>query len=318
MVLKEGMIMFLSLLLIQQISKMFIMIFIGFLVIKIKIMRESESKSLSTLILYVITPCAIINSFQIELTEDKLYGLALAGFTALIVNVLYIILTHILSKLFSLTSIEKASIIYSNAGNLIIPLVSSILGEEWVLYTAGYIVVQTILLWTHANSLVSGIKSFSLKKIFLNINIIAIIIGFTLFITEIELPFVLNQAISSIAAMIGPLAMFIIGMLIGEIDLEKMFKNKKIYFICFFRLLLLPLIIVFMLVFSGLLNLHKDASQIFVITLLAASAPCAATITQFAQVYDKDANYASMINVVSVILCIITMPLIIMTYQLLI
>ena len=50
--------------------------------------------------------------------------------------------------------------IYSNSGNLIRPLGGAILGKEWVLYTSGYMVIQTILLWTHAKSLVCNEKNY--------------------------------------------------------------------------------------------------------------------------------------------------------------
>ena len=78
-----------------------------------------------------------------------------------------------------------------------------------------------------------------------------------------------------------------------------------------------PLIIVFLFKLSGLTNLSKDAIQIFLITILAASAPAAATITQFAQLYNKHPGYASVMNVMSVIFSIITMPLMVMIYQIL-
>lgn len=308
----------LSLLLIQQILKMFIMIVFGYLIVKSKIMKEEESKALSTITLYIVTPCAIISSFQIELTADKLNGLLLAGLGAIIVHIIYFILAGILKNVLHLTSIEEASIIYSNAGNLIIPLVSSILGEDWVLYTSGYMVVQTILLWTHAKAVVSGEKDFSIKKIIFNVNIIAIVIGLVLFLTGIRLPSVLQQAIDSVSLTIGPLAMFVIGMLIGNMNFKNIFSDKRTYMICFLRLIVLPLAVVIVLALSGLTMLHKDASQIFIITILAASAPTAATITQFAQIYNKHPGYASVINVMSVIFCIITMPLMIMIYQLLI
>ena len=77
------------------------------------------------------------------------------------------------------------------------------------------------------------------------------------------------------------------------------------------------LIIVFLFKLSGLTNLSKDAIQIFLITILAASAPAAATITQFAQLYNKHPGYASVMNVMSVIFSIITMPLMVMIYQIL-
>lgn len=315
---KRVKIMELSLLLMQQILKMFIMIIFGYLIVKTKVMKSSESKSISTIILYIVAPCAIINSFQIELTQDKLKGLLLAGLAAVIVHIVYFVLAEVFTKVFHLTQIEKASIIYSNSGNLIIPLVSSILGSEWVLYSSGYMVVQTILLWTHAKCLVSGEKGFSLDKIIKNINIIAIVVGIILFLTGIKLPNVLQQSVDSVAATIGPLAMFVIGMLIGDMSFENIFSDKRTYLICFLRLFVLPIVVVFVLAFSGLSYLHKDASTIFIITILAASAPVAATITQFAQLYDKHPGYASVINAMSVIFCIISMPLMIMIYQLLI
>lgn len=308
----------LTILLIQQILKMFIMMFFGYIIVKSKIMKAEESKSLSTIILYIVAPCAIISSFQIELTQDKLNGLLLAGLAAIIVHIVYFILAEIFTKIFHLTHIEKASVIYSNSGNLIIPLVSSILGSEWVLYASGYMVVQTILLWTHAKKLVSGEKEISISKIIKNVNIIAIFIGLILFLTGIKLPSVIKQSIDGVSATIGPLAMFVIGMLIGNMNFSNIFSDKRTYLICFLRLVVLPLSIILVLVFSGLMNLHNDASQIFIITILAASAPVAATITQFAQLYNKHPGYASVINVMSVIFCLITMPLMIMIYQLLI
>lgn len=51
------------------------------------------------------------------------------------------------------------------------------------------------------------------------------------------------------------------------------------------------------------------------VVLLCTSAPVATMITQMAQIYDKDARYASVINVMSVIFCIATMPLMIMLYE---
>ena len=55
---------------------------------------------------------------------------------------------------------------------------------------------------------------------------------------------------------------------------------------------------------------------IVVVSLLATCTPSASTITQMAQIYGKDADYASAINVVTTLLCIFTMPLMVALYQL--
>ena len=307
----------LSLLLIQQICQLFIMIFFGYLLVKTKTLSTEDSKVLSKLLLFVISPCAIITSFTIEYTPDKLMGLGISFLGAFIVHLIFIPLTELLTKIFGFAPIEKATLIYSNSGNLIIPLVGAILGKEWVLYTSGYMVIQTILLWTHAKNLVFNEKKYDLKKIFLNINVIAIAIGLCIFFTQIQMPSILLATIDKVGSMMGSIAMIVIGMLIGEMDLKSIFEEKRTYLICFMRLIVYPLIIIIILKISGLTQLTAEASQILLITLLASSAPAAATITQFAQLYNKHPGYASIMNVMSVIFSIITMPLMVMIYQIL-
>ena len=306
----------LSLLLMQQILQLFIMIFFGFLLVKTKTLTTDDSKIISMLVLFVASPCVILTSFSIEFTPDKLIDLGLAFLGAIIVHLIYIPLTQLVAKIFGFAPIEKATIIYSNSGNLIIPLVGAILGKEWVLYTSGYMVVQTILLWTHAKSLVYNGKNYDLKKIFLNINVIAIIVGICLFLFQIQLPSLVLSTFDTVGGMLGPLAMIVIGMLIGEMNLKNIFSEKRTYLISLMRLVVYPLIIITVFKLSGLVTLTSDASQIFLITVLAASAPAAATITQFAQLYNKHPGYASVMNIMTVFFSAITMPLMVIIYQL--
>ena len=87
------------------------------------------------------------------------------------------------------------SIMYPNCGNLILPLVSIVLGNEMVFYCSGYMIVQTILLWTHCKFIISEDTHFDLKKILLNINMIAIAAGIIMFFLQIKLPTMFQSAI---------------------------------------------------------------------------------------------------------------------------
>lgn len=307
----------LSLLLMQQICQLFLMIFFGFLLVRKKLLKSEDSKVISMIILYVASPCAILNSFMIEFTQDKFIGLGIAFLGAIFVHVIFIPLANLIARVTGFTPIEKATLIYSNSGNLIIPLVGAILGKEWVLYTSGYIVVQTILLWTHAKNLVCNEKTYDFKKIFFNINILAIITGICLFVFQIQLPDIIVGTMDTVGGMIGALAMIVIGMLIGDMNLIDIFREKRTYLIALMRLIVFPLIVVVIFKFTGLTHLTNDANQILLITTLAASAPPAAMITQFAQLYNKHPGYASIMNVMGVMFSILTMPFIIMIYQIL-
>lgn len=308
----------LSLSLMKQIVAMFIMIIVGFILIRKKICRIDDSKMLSALVLYVSTPCAIINSFQIECTPEKTKGFILSLVAALIVHLIYITMSFLLGKIFHFNSIEKASVIYSNCGNLILPLVQVVLGQKMVFYASGYMIVQTILLWTHCKFLISEDTRFDVKKILLNINIISIIIGIILFLTQLHIPVPIQSAMTSMGNLMGPLSMFVIGMLLAKMDLKAVFTKRRAYLICFFRLILLPAIVLLVFVYSGLAKTVNGGSQILLISFLAACAPCASTVTQFAQIYDNNPGAASLLNALSVILCVVTMPIMIMIYNILI
>lgn len=305
----------LSLLLAQQILGLFLIVLIGYVIVKGHLFKTEDSKVISKVVLYIVCPCTIINAFQIELTQEKLMGLILSFIGAIIVHLLYLPLTKVLAHFFHLMPIEKATLIYSNAGNLVIPLVGAILGEEWVLYTSGYIVVQTILMWTHGKNLVCNEKHYDWKKILGNINVISIMIGIMMFLLRIQLPSLFQDTIGDIGSMVGPLSMLVIGMLLGQMDLRSIFETKRTYLICLLRLIVYPLLAILVFRLIGLASFHQDAQQILLITTLGASAPAAATITQFAQLYDKHPGYASVMNVMSVIFCIATMPLMVYIYQ---
>ena len=300
----------LSILLAEQIIALFLMVILGFLLVKIHLLKVDDSDVLSKLVVFVFSPCVLIQSFtHTHFSISTLSGLLLAIFGAAIVHVIYIALSKLGERFLGLNNIEKASLIYSNAGNLIIPLVSATLGDEWVFYSCAYIIVSTFLFWSHGKSVICEETKIELKKVITNPNIIAIILGLIFFLTGFRLPSILDSCTASLGNMIGPASMLVIGMVIAEMDLKRIFTNRRAYMVCFGRLVLYPLITILVFCFSGILTLHEQASHILLVTLLAASAPCAANVTQSAQIYHKDAVYASSINVITVVFCMITMPI---------
>lgn len=221
----------LSLLLAEQILAMFFIMAVGFLVVKIGLFQEADGKVISNLVVYICSPCIIVDSFQIEMTDDKVKGLLLAVIAAIFVHIIMLAGTWLFDRLFHFNSIEKASIIYTNAGYLIIPLVGAVLGSEWVFYTTAFIIVQTVLMWTHCISLISETAQTDYKKILLNPNIIAMLIGLVLFLFRIQLPNVIATCVSGFGNMITPASMLVIGMAIGNVDLKWVFKQKRPYLI---------------------------------------------------------------------------------------
>ena len=301
--------------LINKIVSLALIMALGFVLVKLRFLQPEDSKSLSRITMYLIMPCVSISAFQVEFTPDVRNGLLLAVGAAVVIHVMLLLLNGILKRLLHLNPLEQVSVIYSNAGNLIIPLVTAILGPEWVIYTSGFSVVQMFLLWSHGKSIVCEEKSFDLKKVLLSINMISIYVGVALLLLGIRLPALIKDTMDSVGSMIGPAAMMVTGMLIGGMDVRRIFARRRVWLVAALRLLLVPLMVIPLLKFTGVAQLVPNGVSILMITLLATTTPSASTLVQFAQVFDRDAEYASSINVLTTLLCIATIPVMVQLYQ---
>ena len=300
----------------QQIFSMILMIFVGYLAVKKNILTYEAGSVLSTLTVYILCPCLIFSACQIDYSPDKLKGLLIGIAAAIAVHILFIPLSRLIARIFPMDELDRASLIYSNSGNLIVPLIGAILGGEYVFYSSAYLAVQTILFWTHGIRLVTGEKG-SIKKILLNPNIIATAVGIAFFLLPIKLPSLLEETVDKIGGTIGPISMFSIGILMSSVPLKKAFTSLHAYLIVFLRLIVMPLIFVLCVFASHLAALSPLTGKVMVATVLAAAGPTAVSIAQNTQIHGKEAAGAGMVNVMSTLLCVITMPLIILVYQLL-
>ena len=304
-----------SLILAKKIGSLFLIMLLGAMLVRCKIVHAQDSKVLSVISLYLVMPCVIISSFQVEYKPEIFKGLLLALAAAVLLHLVLIVLVTTLGKPLKMDGVEQTSLIYSNAGNLIVPIVAAILGKEWVIYTSAFLSVQMFLLWSHAKMKLCGEKGIDLKKILTNINMIAVFAGVLMFLFHLQLPALVEDAVDSISSMVGPMAMLILGMLIAEMDLKKFLNYRRLWWITLLRLVGIPLVGVLLLKYSGLAALVQDGKTILLISLLAICTPSASTLTQMAQVYGRDADYASAINVTTTLLCIVTMPLMVALYQ---
>ena len=304
-----------SLLLMEEIAKLFAIMLMGYAVVKAGLMKSSESKSISVVMVYLVIPCVIIDAFQVDYTADVKKGLFLACAAAVLVHVLFLILTTILKQALQLDTIERATVIYSNAGILVIPLVQDLLGQEYVIYSSAYIAVQLILIWTHCKNMLCEEDRLEWKKVFLNVNIISIIVGAILFIRKIQLPSGVQDVLDMMNNMIGPIGMLLAGMVIADVPLKTVFTKKRNYVSTVLRLIIYP---IFILILMKMINTFagvNDSKQILLTVYIASITPACATVTSMAQLYDKDAAYASSLYVLTTLLSIVTMPVMVGMYE---
>ena len=298
-------------LLFSQLSSLLLIAIIGYAAVKKGIMKASECKPISTLLIYVIIPSSIIKALQLPLSEEKIHGFGIAVIFAIAVHLFWLVLTTFLGKATSLDGTARASLMYTNSGNLIFPLVASVFGEEYVFYACMYNAVQQFFVWTHGMALMSGKRRITLRQVLLNINILSVAIGMTLFFFQIILPPIIQNTMGMLAGMIGPLSMLVTGMVMAEKDLSGLFHSTKVWLICIGRLFVFPFFVTLLVMATGFLKTHPGELFLFQIGMLAVCAPPATLLTQFAVMFRKDAFLAGSVNLISMVLCVITMPLLI-------
>ncbi len=295
-----------------QVVILFGLMAFGFAGAKTKLITEIGTKTMSNILLYLVTPCLIINSFNIEFDPNKLIGLIVCFVSALLIHLGTILIVHLVFRGNSDRRLRvlRFACIFSNAGYMGLPLQQAVLGAEGVFYGAIYVAVFNIVLWTYGVICSTGdVKAVSGKKLLANPGIIGVLIGFVFFFTPLTIPDVAGSIIGSMASLNTPIAMMIIGFYLASSDILKALKDKAIYFVTFIRLIAVPLSAL------GIMYLCGIRDTVLVSTITAASAPVATATSLFATKFDNDIELS--VNLVSftTVLSIITMPLIVSVAQ---
>ena len=294
-----------SLIVIKKIIEMFIILFVGALIYKVRIIDDVSTKHLSNVLLMLVSPLLIVQSYQIDFNKELLYGLLWALLASFLTFLFMIIVSEFLFHGDrNRSSVEKIAVSYSNSGFIGIPLISGVLGDKGVFYMTAYITVFNVLLWTHGVVLMGDSKELKgAWKNFLSPAIIAVIVGIILFLFQLRLPQFIENPLEMIASMNTPLGMIVAGANLAQGNILKSLKNKHLYYLSFIKLIVYPLA---GLVILWLLPLEFEvAFTVFI----AVACPAGASVIMFAQRYDRDAYYASEIFVITTLLSAVTLPL---------
>lgn len=324
----------LSGILVNQILVIFIIIIIGVICYKTKLIDDETNSKLSNILLMLVNPIVIFVSYQRDFSMDLLEGLLISFLLAIVTHIVSIIISCILIRKkrrktivmdgirikkyvdYEDAEIERFSAIYANVGFMGIPLINGIFGSEGVFYVTASLTIFNIFVWTHGVIMMSGSRDLKFKdllKKLMSPTIIAIILGLLCFVLQIRVPNVMYEALSYISNINTPFAMLIAGVTIGKTNIIQLFTKKlRIYYVSFLRLLLIPLILVLMFVWLPI------NEKVKITAILMAAVPTAAMGTLFAIKYDKNSVLAAEIFAVTTLLSVVTIPIIIKIAELLI
>ncbi|MFV0381700.1 MAG: AEC family transporter [Breznakia sp.] len=289
-----------------QMIIMMLLISVGFILAKKEIINDVGANQITSIILFVFTPAIIIKAFLIPFSQTKLIEIALCLFLSAVAIAISIIIASLTFR--SEKKLERFGVIFSNAGFMGIPLVQGILGNYQIFYLSIYIVVQNLYAWTYGIKLIdANNRNLTGFKQLNNPAVISFLIGMFLFVFRIPIPDPMYKTLDLLSSANTPMAMLLMGTFLAKIDLLSLLKGKMNYKVSAFRLVVVPIIIMVLLSF-----LPKSYNDIKYVILIVSSTPVGALLAMFAQLYTKDVRYGTRIVNLSNILCLFTIPIILM------
>ncbi|WP_411682159.1 AEC family transporter [Clostridium thailandense] len=293
---------------IDQVAILFIIMAIGVIARKKKILTDEVKKGVTDLILNITLPLMIIASFNQKFSMDMLVN---AGVILIFSTSIHTISYFVSKILYFKSTDDRKSVlryltVFSNAAFMGYPVLEAMYGKIGVFYASIYCIPVRVFMWTLGVMLFTSKKEGNyLKQIFFNPGIIAVIIGFIPFSLSIQFPIIISNTLNMMGNMTTPLSMLIVGSMIADADIKKIFEGT-VFYGAFVRLIIIPIVVLTVLKLIGI------RGELLGVTVVLTAMPAASFTAILAGKFHANEVFASKCVFVSTLLSIVTIPLILL------
>lgn len=322
----------------NQISILTLLGLIGFIAGKTNYLPQNAGTIISRVVVKLTAPLLIFitlakRDFSVG-NLSSILGVYILGLAFLMMTFVIGSLGCKILKLEGATAnIYKMHSMFGNVVYLAYPLLTSLFGDDGLFYGVIFAIANDTLLWTLGIFLVSKHKKTSWKeniKHLINGNTVALCSGLTVLIIKMlfgqwlgNLPLVyqvsgfIYDTFDLLGSTTFPLSMLFIGLILSEIKIDKIsdfIKRTHIIVLALFKLIIVPVLALIILSFTGD---WIDTIAKYVIVLQLA-VPCGTIVPALAAEYGSDYQTGTENVFVTIVLGILTMPLIVYLMQIII
>lgn len=299
------------LVIIEKMALLTIMLAIGYMCIKLKLVGPEFNKGLSKLVINVFLVGMILSSVinkQLDMSgSDVAFGIGMLVLMSLISLGIGIIMPSVLRFKGGDTGMYRILAAFGNVGFVGLPIVSAVYGEEVVFFASLVNIPFNLLLYTvGVMQLQNGgeSKKFQLKKA-LNVPIIATLTATVIFIFEIPMPLIIEDTASTVGAACVPLSMMSVGLSLGNVSIKDALTQPRLYIVNAVKLLIIPLVT------WGVLRFVIDDPVMLGTVVLLAACPPAIVCPILGMDYGRDGVEGSEAVFIGSVLSVITVPVLI-------
>lgn len=296
---------------ITQMIILFILVIVGYVLNKENMMGADFDRKLSKLVINVACPCLILSSVMGDKMPDKnlILPLLAVGFVtyALLIGAA-ILLPRCLPVQSSERGIYSFMLAFGNVGFIGYPIVASIFGASAVFYASILNFPSTLLIFVFGTLFISGQQGnmrFDWQTLYCPA-MIASYLSILIVLTGWVPPRVISTPCLLLGNLTVPGALLIIGSSIAQVPIRRMFGNRSIYLMSALRLMLIPLLLLYL---SRLCGVDDTIANINVVL---AAMPVASYGTLFCIQYQRGELVMAEGTFITTLLSVLSIPLLTM------
>lgn len=290
-----------------QMLAFLLMIGAGYFITRRGMLDGHTNSQMSGLLVNVFNPLLIVSSAAnavglISPDTMRTVGLIACGMFAV-----FILAGMFLSPVFERDQdqrkIFQLMFVFSNLGFIGIPVVSGIIGEEYVVYVTEFILIYTILLYTYGVGLLSRKFSLSALKEMVNPGTVLSVAALVIIIWEIQIPDFLKTAAAYLGNVTSPMALIAIGFNLAQSELKKIFGQLRLYLFAAVKLLILPLLLL------PLLKAVTSDIHLISVCMVMFGMPVGNIPLMLGMQKGIDVSAGSAAIILTTVLCVFTIPI---------
>ncbi|MCL2472668.1 MAG: AEC family transporter [Treponema sp.] len=296
---------------VSPVLALFFLILAGFALTKLKVIGPEMAGYFSSFVIKITLPALLFSSFIRPFSQELLHEAGLAFGLSILLYALSFLVAWFYPRLLGMKGPERGvhrySLIISNCGFIGYPMVEALIGQAFLFHAVIFNIPYSFLAFSICAWLIAKEGKLSLKlswKTFVNPNVIATFLGLLFFLFSIGLPAPLYNSIKMVGDMTSPLSMIVIGISLAQAHFSAIFGRWQVYVTVAMRLLILPFIAGLIYYFLGI------RGPLFLMAVLITAMPVGSSTSILATLYDTSAEEASSLVFLSTMLCMVTVPLV--------
>lgn len=293
----------------EQMTLLFILIFIAYIASKIKLLPANANKVIADLVVNITNPATIL--YAVATSSHALSNGAVLGILGITLLTLgaQILLAHGFTGALRLKGPQGGAyrfmLVFSNCGFLGYPVVQALFGGDAVFVASMYNLIFQVLCYTYGVRQVAGdpsVRDFS-PRMFCTPMVITSVLALILYLLNVPFHPTVVSTLALLDRITSPASMLVIGCALAAYPLKTIFGRWHVYVFCVVRLIVIPVLV------WSVLRLFIDDALILGVMVVISALPAATNTALLCAKYNGDQSTAASGLFVSTLLCLVTLPI---------